>query len=71
MEQKKITVIPNFLKATTPDLLRESMLLNNLRMQSFVQYQDIKQLNDGSFICWYYEEIPQEKIIPRIKKPKG
>ncbi len=55
--EAKLTLVPTYLKASTPELLRESMLMNNLRLNQWVQYQDIRQLNDGSFICWYYEDI--------------
>lgn len=55
--EAKSTLIPNFLKASTPDLLRESMLSNNISKNKFIRYQDIQELKDGSWICWYYDDI--------------
>ena len=73
MGETKISNIPNFLKASTPEKLRELMLFNNLRLKSFIKYQDISELSDGSFICWYYEEFPIENLLKpsKDKKPKG
>ena len=73
MGETKISNIPNFIKASTPEQLRELMLLNNLRLKSFIKYQDISELSDGSFICWYYEELPIENLLKpsNYKKPKG
>jgi hypothetical protein len=58
-------LVPNYLKASTPELLRESMFLNNLRLRQQVKYQDIQELKDGSWICWYYEKI---ELFDRINK---
>lgn len=66
----KNNLIPAFIKAQTPDLLRESMLLNNLRLKGFVTYQDIAQLKDGSWIAWYYEEFNFYAKIQPDKKVK-
>jgi hypothetical protein len=62
MGETKLNQVPNFLTASTPALLRELMFKNNLEKQSFIKYQDISQLADGSFICWYYDEINLEKL---------
>lgn len=59
-------VVPNFVKATTPELLRESMLMNNLRLKSEVKYFDI-QFANGSWFAWYYDKID---LYAKIK-PKG
>lgn len=62
--------IPNFVRASSPDLLREAMLENNLRLKSEVKYQDIEELSDGSWIAWYYESIDYfYKLKPtKVKK---
>lgn len=54
--EAEMSLLPNYLKGATPDLLRVSMLENNLRLKAFIQYQDIRELKDGSWICWYYEK---------------
>ena len=62
--------IPNFLIAQTPVLLRESMLQNNLKLKKQIVYQDISELKDGSFICWYYDEIDLDALLVAAgKKP--
>ncbi len=70
--ETKTNLVPNYIKASTPELLRESMLLNNLRMKSFVAYQDIQQILDGSWVAWYFEEIdfyakiqPNKKVVEK------
>lgn len=63
-------LLPSYLKASTPDLLRALMLENNLRLQSFVVYQDIQELKDGSWICWYYENAPEFKSITKMLSMK-
>jgi hypothetical protein len=65
--ESKMGMVPHFLKASSPELLQAAMLENNLSMKSQVKYQDINQLKDGSFICWYYKEIDIYALI----KPKG
>jgi hypothetical protein len=66
MDSVELNLVPNYLTAPTREALRESMLLNNIRLVSFVKYQDISELKDGSFICWYYEkikfEVPEKEI---------
>ena len=55
--------IPNYLIAKTPDLLRELMLQNNLRTNKHIIYQDISELKNGSFICWYYDEVNLDALL--------
>jgi hypothetical protein len=64
--ETNLAVVPNFIKASTPDLLRELMLINNLKMKSEIKYFDIQFVN-GTWIAWYYESIDIYKKI----KPKG
>lgn len=71
MGESKITLVPNYLKASSPENLRALMLQNNQRLNSFIKYQDISELSDGSFICWYYEEINLDALLAAVnKKPK-
>lgn len=63
MSNGKNPEIPNFLKAKTPEKLRELMLQNNLTKHKEFKYQDISELKDGSFICWYYDEINLDNLI--------
>jgi hypothetical protein len=67
MNEQKLTLIPNYLIAKTPELLRASMLNNNLQKNIKFDYQDISELKNGSFICWYYEEIDLDKLLKRAK----
>lgn len=66
--ESKMTLVPHFLKATSPELLQERMLENNLLEKKEIRYQDIQQLNDGSWICWYYKEID---LITKFTKAKA
>lgn len=68
MSEAKLTLVPHYLKASSPDLLLEEMLSNNVRLGSQIKYQDINELKDGSFICWYYEEINLEQKIEQAKE---
>jgi hypothetical protein len=71
MSEAKFTLIPNYLKASSPEKLRALMLETNQRLNSFVKYQDISELSDGSFVCWYYEEINIEALLARVNnRPK-
>jgi hypothetical protein len=63
-------LLPNYLKASTPELLRALMLENNLRLHSFVRYQDMQELKDGSWICWFYENAPEFKSIAKMLSAK-
>ncbi len=61
------SVVPSFIKASSPDLLREAMLLNNLKLQSEIKYQDI-QFSDGYWYAWFYEKVD---ILSKIKTKKA
>lgn len=70
MGETKFTLIPNYLKASSPENLRALMLENNQRLNSFISYQDISELADGSFICWFYEEINLDALLEKAtRKP--
>jgi hypothetical protein len=64
--EAKATLVPMYLKASTPDLLRESMLLNNLTLKKEIKYQDI-QFVDGSWYAWFYEEVDVFKKLSTKK----
>jgi len=67
--ETKISMVPNFLKAPSPELLREEMFFNNVRMKSEVKYFDIQQDKSGFWFAWFYEEIdPFSKIKPKKVK---
>ena len=66
--ESEMDLLPNYLIASTPELLRELMLENNLRLGSLIKYQDINQLLDGSFICWYYEKSTDfNSLMKRVR----
>jgi len=66
--ETNLGVVPNFIKASSPDLLREAMLLNNLKLQSEIKYQNI-QFADGYWYAWFYEQIDYwDKIKPKKAK---
>lgn len=67
--ETKLEVVPNFIKASSPDLLREAMFLNNLRLKSEIKYQDIQQSKDGTWYAWFYDEVDYySKIKPKKVK---
>jgi len=66
-QEAKSNLVPNYLKASSPELLRGAMLENNLIKKMFITYQDINELKDGSWICWYYDTID---FFAQIKKAK-
>lgn len=66
-QEARSNLVPNYLKASSPDLLRDKMLENNLIKKMFISYQDIQELKDGSWICWYYDTID---FYANIKKAK-
>lgn len=64
--------LPNYLTASTPELLRGEMLKNNLRLKAEVKYQDMQELKNGSWICWYYDESPEfEQVMRLVNLKKG
>jgi hypothetical protein len=65
-------LIPKYLKATAPDLLRELMLENTLLLKADVKYFDI-QFVSGYWFVWFYEEIDLMGLLRKSnerKKPK-
>lgn len=63
MREIKNTEILSFLKAKTPELLRESMLFNNQSKGKYFRYQDVQYVKtekDAYWICWYQEDIINE-----------
>lgn len=67
----KITVVPNFLRAKTPEDLRKAMLMNNARMGAWVEYFDI-QKQDGQWIAWFYEDLTsaQASALTQLRAKK-
>ena len=64
-------LVPQYLKAQSPELLRAAMLELNLKMNAFVRYQDIQELKDGSWICWYYaKDDLLNKVVDIVKKQR-
>ena len=63
--------IPNFVKAQSPQGLRRVMLLNNVRLGSFVNYYGISSYRDDKnklvFIAWFFESIKNNDSILDIK----
>lgn len=59
---------PNFLSATSPELLRESMLEACIKMHADIRFFDI-QYDGKRWVCWFYQETDLSKIIG--KKPVG
>lgn len=60
MSEVRATLIPNFLRASSPQGLRRVMLSNNARLGAMVQYFSIQQVTDRNksyWIAWYYEDI--------------
>jgi hypothetical protein len=66
--ETNLGVVPNFIKASSPDLLREAMLLNNLKLKSEIKYQDL-QFANGYWYAWFYEQVDfWDKIKPKKAK---
>lgn len=66
--ETNLGVVPNFVKASSANLLREAMLLNNLRLLSEIKYQDI-QFANGTWYAWYYEKIDYyDRLKPKKAK---
>ncbi len=68
MSEAKLTVIPNFLVASTPRGLRRLMLINNRRLGNWHRY-DIQFVN-GKWFAWYHEEVTQSNLNSLTEDPK-
>lgn len=64
--ESKMNLVPTYLKASSPDLLKDAMLENNLILKKEIKYQDIQFVN-GSWFAWYYLEIDIVKSIMQKK----
>lgn len=61
-------LVPNYLTAQSFDLLRMAMIENNLRLKSFISYHTIQQLQNGSWIAWYYDNFNFDSLLqPKSK----
>jgi hypothetical protein len=56
----KFTMIPNVLSAESPRGLRRLMLLNNKRLNAFVNYQIL--FVNGRWHAWYYEDVTKDAV---------
>lgn len=54
-------LIPNYLRARSPERLRSLMMQKNLKDKTFYKYFDISSYKDKNnklfFIAWYYEKL--------------
>lgn len=67
--ETKAHLVPHFIKAKTADLLRQSMLENNLLEKSEIKYFDI-QFADGYWYAWFYKEVQFTGLFSKIKGAK-
>ncbi len=61
-------LIPSFLKAKTPDKLKELMLENNISKGAEFNYFDI-QFVKNNWYAWFYEDISKpavNKVISEV-----
>jgi hypothetical protein len=64
-------LVPNFIQAASPKLLRDAMLEKNISLQKQVSYFDIQQTKDGQWIAWYYDHFDMFQLIKQAKMKKG
>lgn len=60
MVEAKSLSIPNFVRASSPQGLRRSMLLNNARLGAFVNYHSIQAVQEKGktvWYAWFFEEL--------------
>lgn len=60
--ETKSSLVPTYLKASSPDLLIDAMLENNLILKKEIRYQDIQFVN-GFWFAWYYNEVDLMKTF--------
>lgn len=65
--ETKSNLVPHFLQASSLVSLQEKMLELNLIKSAQIDYKGVSQLNDGTFLAWYYDTID---IYPRIKNAR-
>lgn len=58
--------IPKFLTARSPSGLQRRMGRNNGRAHKRFHYFDFQEMQDGNWICWYYDEINIEQELEKI-----
>lgn len=64
-------VIPNFIKARSPQGLRRLMVKNNIRMGMEVRYISINFVN-GEWVAWYYENFDfNQEVLEQTKSASG
>jgi hypothetical protein len=68
--EAKSNLVPHFLQASSLVLLQEKMLELNLSKKVQIIYHGVTQLNDGSFLAWYYDEINFYAKIKNYKATK-
>ena len=67
MSLAKLTRIPKYVRATNADLLRRSMLANNLKNQKMYNYFQI--IKDGRFLyAWFYDDVEDEALINEVNR---
>lgn len=62
----KLNLIPNFIKARSPQGLRGLCLKKNLESKKFNEYRDFQEITDKTgkwYICWYFEEVDEEELL--------
>jgi hypothetical protein len=55
--EAKSTLVPHFLQASSLVQLQERMFELNLIKSAQIDYKGVIQLNDGTFLAWYYDTI--------------
>lgn len=59
--------IPMYIKASSPDLLRERMLQNSLLLKADIKYFDI-QFTNGEWFVWFYEQIDLMNLLKKTNE---
>lgn len=62
--------LPNYLKASTPELLRELMLNKIMETGLDIKFFNI-QFDGKNWISWHYESIDFDFLLARIKSMKS
>lgn len=61
--------IPNYLIASTPELLREKMLEKNIVSGMDIRFFDI-QFDNKNWVCWFYEVYDLNKVLSKRTNKK-